>query len=332
MNRFAFVQSPATLFRPRRRSPFAGALVGLVAALAFASPAVLGAEQRIVIGVDSEVLARRGDDAVTEAEIRARVDDLPQEHRRGFLEDPNRFTEMLTSSVLEKALYNDFRSSDEFSASALQARLYVGLVEQLAEMARQRQVDEHLLDDYSQRAREIFLSDPERYRRPDTVTFRQIALIKTRRDGDGEVEELAERLVGRLRAGAEFEALALEWSDDPAVDRNRGVYIDQTNAELNAQTRETLASMSPGETKTVDTGRVIMIFELVSRNEGAVPEFEDVADRLERQARESHRERVIERYLSSKLEGELEIPEGAIREFLESYDVEWAPPELRDAE
>ena len=334
MSWFAFTKSSASFeaFHTWRRVPVVVALAGLVGGLVLASPAVLADEQRVTIGVDSEVLARRGEDAVTEAEIRARIDEIPEEHRRGFLESPRRFTEMLTNAVLEKALYNEYRRSDEFSDNDTQAQIYIGLVRKLAEIARERYVDEHLLDDYSQRARELYLSDPERYREAGTFTFGQIALIKTRRDDDGQIDALAERLLDQLRDGADFEELALEWSDDPRVERNRGVYRDTAIDELNAQTREVLESMSAGEMKLLDTGRVITLFELVARNEGAIPEFGEVADRLERQARERHRERLMETYLGEKLEGELNIPEGAIREFLEHYDVEWAPPESREAE
>ena len=287
--------------------------------------------QDLDLEFESEILARRGDTVITEAEIKARIDEIPQEHRRGFLENPRRFTELLTNSVLEKALYNEFRRSDEFSDHDTQAKIYVGLVRKLARMARERHAEEHLLDDYSQRAREIYLSDPERYRKPDTFTFGQIALIKTRRDDDGQIDALAERLLDELRDGADFEELALEWSDDPRVERNRGVYKDTPIDELNAQTREALDSMSEGEMKIVDSGRVVTLFKLVARHEGTIPEFEEVADRLERQARERHRERLMETYLGEKLEGELDIPEGAIRDFLEHYDVEWAPPESREA-
>lgn len=288
----------------------------------------VAAEEQVVIGFDSETFARRGADSITEAEVRARIDEIPAEHQRGFLEDPNRFTEMLRTALLEKALFNDYIESPEFSSAQTQARIHLQLVRQLSALAQDRYVEDHTLEDYSARARELYLADRERYRTSNAFTFRQIALIRTRRD-EGELQALADDLVRELQEGAEFEALAAEWSDDPRVDRNNGLYSNLEVDELNSTIAETLATMVEGDVQKVETDRLIFILELVEKTEGAIPEYEAIAARLERQARQEHRERLKERYLSDLLEGELEIPEGAIAGFLDDYDVEWATPQLR---
>lgn len=295
--------------------------------LAFGIGNPVAAEEQVVIGFESETFARRGADSITEAEVRARIDEIPAEHQRGFLEDPNRFTEMLRTALLEKALFNDYVESPEFSSAQTQARIHLQLVRQLSALAQDRYVEDQTLEDYSARARELYLADRERYRTSNAFTFRQIALIRTRRD-EGELQALADNLVSELQEGAEFKALAAEWSDDPRVDRNNGLYSNLEVDELNSTIAETLATMAEGDVQKVETDRLIFILELVEKTEGAIPEYEAIAARLEQQARQEHRERLKERYLSDLLEGELEIPEGAIAGFLDDYDVEWATPQL----
>jgi len=286
------------------------------------------AEQRFSIEFESDVFAHRKSAVVTEAEIRARVDRIPPEHRIGFLQDPNRFTEMLRNAVIEKTLFADFVTSSEFSKQTVQVEIFREIINEISKRAQNNYLQEHMLDDYSARARELYLSDPQLYREPETVSFRQIALLRTRR-ADGNLEAIASNLVNKLNSGAEFAEIALNWSDDPRVEENNGLYENRKIEDLTPDLAGELKEMNPGEIRTVGTDRIFFILELVEKNEGEIPEFDDISEKLEQRARQEHRARLKNRYLADSIEGELVIPEGRIKEFLAEYDVEWEVPEAR---
>lgn len=282
-------------------------------------------EQRLEITLDSPVLAARGDTTITFAEMQAALEDIPESDRRVFLEDPDRFIKFLRDRLMEKGLFNDLVRGDMLDDKELRARVFNTAVGQLATLQQERYIDSRLLEDYSKQAREYYLAHPDEFVGPRTVTFGQIALIRTRREGD-RVDEIAGDLVTRLESGAELEPLAREWSDDPAVDRNGGIYTDMSLNRMNKFLAEALRDMRPGAIEKVDTGRSILIVKLLDTAEPERIPFEEVADRLKRQERARHREQLTKDYLEDQYAGELEIPDGAIRRFLGPYGAEWNTP------
>jgi peptidyl-prolyl cis-trans isomerase D len=69
--------------------------------------------------------------------------------------------------------------------------------------------------------KEYYDSNKERYSRPEQVAARHI-LLKTEGKDEAAVKAQAEDLVKQLRSGAEFAALARQYSDDPGSKENGG--------------------------------------------------------------------------------------------------------------
>jgi len=296
---------------------------GLVILLFFC-PGLVAAEsktQKLNLEVDSEVFARQGNAVVTQAQFdayfRSRV---PEKDRREFLSSADRIGQMLENLMVTQLLATDGMDQGLLDDPEVQAAAYHAVMRVLADKQRERHWEENRLDDYTSQAREQYLINKERYTTEEAVDFTHL-LVGTRERSSEEALDLARQLRDRIDEGENLVELAETYSDDPTFDRNRGSFQEAKRDELDEEFAEMVFSMEPGDiagpVPSEFGWHIVRLDELhKSRQKG----FEEVEDQLVRRARENHRNRSRDRYLSRLVSEPLEIPDGAVQKFLDRYD------------
>lgn len=205
-----------------------------------------GVETEKCFSVTSQVIAQSGEFFVTIADVQASLDDrVTPEHQAGVLQSDDRFGQLL----------RDLMITQQFSAFAAQhpefdARDEAVLIHRINAIMRAWYRGHYLasieLDDYSQLARELHLTRPSLFTEPERFDFLHL-LIQVEPDrSEAEAMAVILDLIGRVEAGEDFQALVMEWSDDPGVADSRGTITGVTLDELVTQLGAVLITAEPG--------------------------------------------------------------------------------------
>ncbi|MBU6485283.1 MAG: peptidylprolyl isomerase [Betaproteobacteria bacterium] len=163
---------------------------------------------------------------LTRADYDAALAKLPENLHWEFATSPKRIQDLLNGLLLNKTLAAQARAhglgGDAF------ANKPAGDAERALANAELKRIDDAsraAFDakkaEYEARAREQYMIDRDKYRRPEQVRFSDIAVaIKGR--GDAAAHQRVEEARQRLLAGADFATVAREYSDDPKVKENGG--------------------------------------------------------------------------------------------------------------
>lgn len=281
--------------------------------------------REIKVSFDGDLLAERGAAARVSHELfDARMAQLPEGERAGFVSDPGRIGTVLDELLMADSIFADARNKGLLDDPNVQARLYFSLNQQVLREARQFVRRDAELPDYESRAREIYLSDPAEYTTEPVFSFTQILL------DDGENgEQRASELLERHRNGIPLETLAIENSDDPSVERNDGVIEDVAASRLDGDFLAALEQMEVGDSGVVRTRYGWHVIRLDALVPERVKSFEEVAETLKGLARSRHLANAWERYLRKHSDGELKIAPNAVARILDRYPVE-VPAESDD--
>ena len=175
----------------------------------------------------NDVIAESARAKVTMADYEAEIDKLPPAAKAEFAANKLRLTQFLDTLYTSRVLAADARASG-LDKDPLLARQIAIQVDRLLAAARYAQLEaaaiaqfDKSIDQYTARAREIYLSMRAKYAVPEQVRAAHI-LVKIK-DGNTEAAlKRAEEARAKALAGADFTALAKEYSDDPSVARNGG--------------------------------------------------------------------------------------------------------------
>jgi len=275
------------------------------------------------VAFDSPALASRDDVTVSFAELNAFLATMPEDQRAPFLADPERFTQAIGNLLDAKHMALDAISAGMDQDPAVQARLANAVFRELSAVFRERYPDDQERNDYTARAEELYLRDPEQFKRSQSVSFSHV-LLSTEEHADEQARrKLARRLLDELEGGAEFSELARAHSNDPSVSANGGTIEKVAPNRLDARFREQIQEMDIGETGIVESSFGTHVVQVDDRNDAGVAPFEDVVDQLAERARRQHRNRILEQYQQDFLEHSLSMPDGATRRFLQQYGVSW---------
>lgn len=186
----------------------------LVTALVVACVGGATANAASVVQGDQQVVASRGGVSVTLADIDAKVMELPPELRAGYLDDPQRIEETISSLLLAKQLaakaYELGAGDDPYLPNQLeQARTrYMA--------TRARVLNEQLLQipDFSELAHESYLANPAKYSTEETLQLTHI-LVSTKDRDDASARARAEE-AHKLAVSGErsFGELVAEYTDE----------------------------------------------------------------------------------------------------------------------
>ena len=191
---------------------------------AAACAAALGA---LTIGIthaatpeSADVIAESARARITLADYEAELTKLPPELRGEFAASELRLKQYLDNMYMSRVLAADARAAGLDKDPAIMREI-AGQVEKVLAKARVDRIDaaaaaefDRSLDKYVARARELYAVNRATYSTPEQV--RAAHILVAVKDGDrGAALRRAEELRAKAQGGADFSALAREFSDDP---------------------------------------------------------------------------------------------------------------------
>jgi peptidyl-prolyl cis-trans isomerase C len=196
------------------------AILGLAGAAI--APGVLAQD-----GGADEVLAENSYAKVTRGDYEAELQRLPPDMRGGFGTSGKRVFDLVSRLLLTKSLAAEARKNGLDKDPAIQRRiaLEIDRFEAALEVAKIEEDAARAFDfrrpQLEARARELYLANRDKYRTPEQVSVSHI-LFDTKKHTPEEALKLAQETRAKVLAGADFNVLAKEVSEDPTSLRNSG--------------------------------------------------------------------------------------------------------------
>lgn len=297
-------------------------LIVVLSSLTFLTPAHAGElhSSTMTIELQSEVFARRGDGVVTQADMDVFLHRLPRHHRPEYLADPERIGEalerlMLPRQIAARARAEGFMDSPERQNQMLQL-LTVFLADEYMESSWQ----EVRLDDYSQQARELYLTRKDLLRLPRKVDFTHILIRSGTERGDLAAMRSILAIYDELQEGAELSELAEQYSEDPSVSENGGRFEGVDLASLDEAVRQIAQVLQPGQiSEPFRSSFGWHVLELHDRYRPEIESYGQVEKRALELAESRHRDQWRERFMSSLGTQDVEFAPGAVAQLLDRY-------------
>jgi parvulin-like peptidyl-prolyl isomerase len=305
------------LFRP--------VTLGLVLGLLLSSPAAADGpmvDRSYELNYSSELLMSQGGIDITHADLDAFMRTVPEEDRAAFLSDPERIGRLLSNLVTAEAIFKEAVDEGFLEDPVYRASLYRQLADEASKVFRQRFVQSIELEDYTARARELYLSNPDRFQSDKTVNFYHVLIADDEARSDLEGMRLAiEAYDSYAQQGESIQDLVDQYSEDPSKEDNNGLFTEVPLEALEKPVRDLLRDLEPGTvSKPVRTRYGWHIVQLVELHEPTTLSWEEAKDRAIEAARSQHIALAIERKLREYHAESPEFPAGAIEKVLNRYD------------
>jgi peptidyl-prolyl cis-trans isomerase C len=265
----------------------AGLVVAAVASLA--APPVLAAD------ADSWLAqSRRGQVAM--ADYDAEMAKIPADARAQFSADLGRLIQLLNNLFLNRAVASIARDEGldrdpmialqiEHQTERLLTQAYVEKLDRTTGEAFDRDPEK-----YAARARELYLTQADRFRLPERVRVSRI-LVRVRPDrGEVGARERAEELRAKAAAGEDFATLARAFSDEPPAKDTGGNlgFIAAANVDP-AFAAAAFALKEPGEVSpVVKTAAGYEIIKFHERRAAGVQPFDEARPEILADIRKTH--------------------------------------------
>lgn len=284
------------------------------------------AEKSITIGFNSPVVVRYGDVVITQQDLETHLMGLPEDGRQELVSNPEMLAGALANIYLAQAFYHRATEAGLLEDPGIQSQIYSSLAREIRNLYRawfMANIDEH---DHSDRARELFLTRPDRFRGPETIDMEHI--VVPARGAQEEVVAMSRilELYQKVEAGMSFSEVHAAMEENERA-RSGPVMLEgiATN-ELLPQIGALLAQVRPGTlAPPVRSQFGWHLIRPIALNEGEQLAWEEAEGLALRMAREEHRTLAWERYLRDLQDTRYEFPEGAIADLRASFGVTTAP-------
>lgn len=279
----------------------------------------------MTVQMESPKIAEQGDAVVTIADLGAYLARIPERDRAAFLRSRTRIGDAIDNLMLPRLLAEEARQEGFVSRSELQAKLFQAATVLIAEEYMDDYFQRQELDNYNAMARELFLTEPARYRAPATVSFTHVLISPNEDRGELGVMREIFRIYEALSEGADLGELAEQFSDDPAVAENRGRYEDVDPATLDEDVALALSLMQPGQrSEPVRSQFGWHIIRLDGRTEGGALDWEEAEQQALQDARIRHMERARQRLVERLRSNDITVFPESIQKVLDQYDLDWS--------
>ena len=267
------------------------------------------------------VFAYQGEAILTQAALDGAFSRIPEEVRLMFVRDGAKVDQLVKSLLQAEILALDADANGFSQDPIVQERVRLAARKELAEAW----VEELLLRapnaDYAAMAKEDYLVNPEKYSTEATVDVTHI-LIGTENRLPSEAEAIVVELNETLQQDpAQFDALVMEYSDDPGKSANNGKYKDMTKKQLVkpfadvAFSMDTVGEISP----PVETEFGFHLIRLDGKKEAVLPPFEQVKDQAELEMKQKHISSYQNQYMQRLLQFPVEFPQGSVEIMARRY-------------
>jgi peptidyl-prolyl cis-trans isomerase C len=230
-----------------------------------------------------DVLARNRWMELTGADWDAALARIPENLRGDFPNSRKRVETLLNNLVVNKTLAAQARVHGAAVADVQDPNQTRALA--AAELQRVEADADAAFDakraSFEAKAREIYALDRERYRKPPEVRFSDIAVtIKDR--GEEAALARAREAHQRVVAGADFAAVAREYSDDPVTRDKGGSVAFVTAKDLAPEYAAAVFALARiGEmSEPIKAPAAYHVVRLDERHPSRVPEFDEVRDEI----------------------------------------------------
>ena len=220
---------------------------------------------------------------------------LPASIRPGFANSAQRVNDLLVRLIVQKVLAEQAQAEKLAERPDNAARLRVEIERTMAQMRvteieRQagREFDARRAQ-FEARARELYVVDRKKYETPERVTASHI-LVDLRKHSKDEGEKLAREARAKVLAGADFNQLAKEVSDDPSVAVNGGRIEKFARSDMDpAFAAAAFALVKPGDvSEPVLSQFGWHVIKLESRTPAGVRSYDEVRDSIIADARKKY--------------------------------------------
>lgn len=291
-------------------------LLSLMSLSVFAEESIT---RQLDIEFESEIYASKSESHVTQGQMDAYMQRVPERDRAGVLSSPERIGKMVDQMLLQQRIVDDSDLEELLSDDTLSAHIYQAATSLIAEERVRQVVREAELDSYVDRGRELYLADPEQFRSPPTADFTHV-IIATNDKTDREAIRIIDQFMAELDEGVSFDKLVKEYSDDPSVSDNGGSFEGMAKGDLDKRFADVLFELEASEiSDPVRTPYGWHVVRLDAMHEGEIPEYEQVKQQATDAARQQHLDRVRNEYYEEMNAGEITIREGATESLLERY-------------
>lgn len=205
--------------------------------------------------VADPVVAQRGTAVVTLKEVDARVGQLPDEVRAGFMNSPERIEQMLQGMLLDEQLANEALENGLDKEPLFAEEVELAKAQVLARRRQQQFQRELEVPDFEPLARERYMADPAKYGKPERLDLQHV-LIRTIGRSEADAIALAEEIRAKAVAGeVPFEELVAEYTDErnPQTDNRTDGMLREVRRGAMVPTFEeaAFALTEPGEISPV---------------------------------------------------------------------------------
>lgn len=240
------------------------------------------------------VLMRHGDTVVTEASLKAALEEwLPPRQRDLVMTSEKRLRDLLAKVFVQ------YKLADEARARGLTSSEQARLDHQTRRVLSQIQI-EHItraLDgmDFEAEAKAHYDHNPGRYTVPEQVRASHVLISKKNRTVD-EAKVLAEKvLVLAKSADADFSKLAMEYSEDPSAKSNKGDlgYFERGKMVPAFEQAAFSMSMANEISGPIETSFGFHIIKLHDKKPEQPKKYEEVAEKIKQELRAKKRNELL---------------------------------------
>lgn len=264
-------------------------------------------------------IAERNGTRITLFDVKGRLQEIPSEDRAAVLSSPERIAQIINDLLLNYGFAERGIERGMLDDPEVQAEIFFRIMYMLARRERAALQKENELDEYTTRAREYFLANPEEFNDLEEVTFTQIFL----RSPVGQRAEAlyrAGQLLESIDQPSELDAIDLVQFEGDEVSVSRDSVENVTPERLEPRFAAGLKRMQPGDVAVIESAFGVHVVRLDARKVGGAREFDEVRAQLEERARQRHRQQVLRRSTEGFYAAPLILADGAIQRIIDSQD------------
>lgn len=277
---------------PQRLAVLGPLFIVLALAWVLAPPAVTAAAPPD----DSTVVLSHGKTRITLGDIRRSVEtNIPPEQWRRFYAERKAISQHAGNVFVVRKLAEEAEARQLTPEES--ARVEAARVRALNQVQIDYILAQEKQPDYEAAAREQWQAHPESYQAPETVRASHVLIAAGDKRDDAAALTRAREVLAKARGGADFAALAKEYSDDASVAKNGGDLGFFTRGQMVKPFEDAaFALQAKGElTEPVKTQFGYHILRFEERRAAGVVPFEKVKDGLVTTYKSEFRTRIVNR-------------------------------------
>jgi peptidyl-prolyl cis-trans isomerase C len=262
----------------------------------------------------AQIIAYQGNVFLSQDTIDAAFSRIPEKDRLMFIRDGGRVDQLIRSLLQRKIVASDAIKAGFDQDPLMAERMVLAAQKELAEAWLEKLVEDAPQADYAAMAYEDYLANPETYRSDEAVDVSHI-LIGTEERSLQDAEVLAGQLRAQLEDDpASFDALVMEYSDDPSKSVNAGRFPEMKRGQMVMSFESAAFALEQdGQiAQPVKTQYGYHIIRLNRRLGNTVPEFAEVKHEAMERAKWHYVENYQQNYMRKLLKDPIVIPEGAV--------------------